>query len=48
MSKFCPDLNCAFYGAFPNGNDQIITTVCLFCQKPFIDYKPEAQPAPAV
>ena len=48
MSKFCPDLKCAFYRAFPNGNDQIITTVCLFCQKPFIDYKPEAQPAPAV
>ena len=44
MSKFCPDLHCDFYDSFPNGNERIKTQVCLFCQKPFIDYKPEAQP----
>ena len=45
MSKFCPDLNCDFYDAYPNGSKKIKTPVCHICQEPLIDYKPEAQPA---
>ena len=44
MSKFCPDLNCDFYDAYPDGNKKIKTPICFLCKKPFIDYKPEAQP----
>ena len=44
MSKFCPDLHCNFYKSFPDGSEIIQTQVCFICQKPFIDYKPEAQP----
>ena len=45
MSKFCPDLNCEFYESFPDGKKNIKASVCFMCEKPFIDHKPEAQPA---
>ena len=40
MSKYCPDLNCDFYEAFPNGNMRMKASVCPFCGSPFIDEKP--------
>ena len=40
MSKYCPDLNCAFYQTFPNGSTQMTAPACPFCGSPFIDEKP--------
>ena len=45
MSKFCPDLNCDFYDAYPNGSKKIKAPNCYICNNPFIDYKPEVEPA---
>ena len=40
MSKYCPDFNCDFYEAFPNGNMRMKSPACPFCGSPFIDEKP--------
>ena len=40
MSKYCPDLNCAFYQIFPNGSTQMKAPACPFCGSPFVDEKP--------
>ena len=40
MSKYCPDLNCDFFEAFPNGTVKMKTPACPYCQSPFADEKP--------
>ena len=40
MSKYCPDLNCDFYEAFPNGAVKMKVPICPYCQSPFADEKP--------
>ena len=40
MSKYCPEWNCDFYEAFPDGAVRMKAPVCPYCQSPFIDEKP--------
>ena len=41
MSKFCSDLECDFYGAFPDGS-KFKTNLCPYCEAPLIGEHPNS------